>query len=103
MSKHSTSKTRRSRESQTDYKRIDAVGDKDIDYSDIPPVTAEQFAKGILRKDLKPAPGKKQITLRIDEDVLDWFRRRGRGYQTQINDLLREYMKAHNTSRPPRK
>jgi len=35
---------------------------------------------------------KKQITLRIDEDVLDWFKSRGKGYQSKINDVLRNWM-----------
>ena len=36
-----------------------------------------------------------QVTLRIDNDVLEWFKSQGRGYQTQINQLLRAYMEAH--------
>lgn len=39
-------------------------------------------------------PGKQSITIRIDVDVLDWFKRQGRGYQTRINKLLRSYMEA---------
>ena len=35
---------------------------------------------------------KKQITLRVDEDVLDWFRGRGKGYQSHINKALRFYV-----------
>jgi uncharacterized protein (DUF4415 family) len=35
------------------------------------------------------------VTLRIDNDVLDWFKSQGRGYQTQINSLLRAYMEAN--------
>lgn len=50
-----------------------------------------------MRKGLKPVARKKQITLRIDEDVIEWFKHRGPGYQTQINELLREYMKAHDS------
>lgn len=69
--------------------------DEDIDFTDIPELSAEDFARGILRKNLKPVQTKQQITLRIDEDVLAWFRGRGRGYQTQINNLLRAYMEAH--------
>ena len=38
---------------------------------------------------------KEAITIRLDADVLDWFRRRGRGYQTRINAVLRSYMEAH--------
>ena len=41
-----------------------------------------------------PEP-KGQITLRIDRDVLDWFRKSGRGYQTRMNAVLRSYMDAH--------
>jgi uncharacterized protein (DUF4415 family) len=40
---------------------------------------------------------KQQVTLRLDADVLDWFRARGRGYQTQINALLRAYVEAHRS------
>ena len=35
---------------------------------------------------------KKQITLRIDEEVLDWFKSQGKGYQSRINDVLRDYV-----------
>lgn len=38
-----------------------------------------------------------QLTLRVDSDVLDWFKARGRDYQTQINALLRAYMEAHKS------
>jgi uncharacterized protein (DUF4415 family) len=69
--------------------------DEDIDYSDNPKWTPEMFAKAVLRAGLQPVPRKEQITLRLDGDVLEWFRRRGPGYQTQINALLRAYMNEH--------
>lgn len=69
--------------------------DEDIDYSDIPPTTDEQFARMVVRKGLGDALTKEQVTLRLDSDVLAWFRARGKGYQTQINSLLRAYMDAH--------
>jgi uncharacterized protein (DUF4415 family) len=94
MKKRSSSKR-----SQTDWKRIDAMRDEDIDFSDIPPLTPEQFARAVVRVGLKPVPPKQQITLRLDADVLDWFRARGAGYQTQINSLLRAYMDAHRQQR----
>jgi len=84
-----------SHKSQTDWKRVDNLRDKDIDLSDSPEVTPEMFAKAILRKGLNPVVRKTQITLRIDEDVLSWFRRQGRGYQTRINTLLKAYKEAH--------
>lgn len=40
---------------------------------------------------------KKQVTLRLDADVLEWFRAQGRGYQTQINALLRAYVEAQRS------
>lgn len=69
--------------------------DEDIDLSDIPEITPEQFAKAIHRKGLKPITNKKQITLRIDEDVIDWFKSLGNGYQTRINAVLRAYVGAN--------
>jgi uncharacterized protein (DUF4415 family) len=66
-----------------------------IDLSDIPEVSPEAFAKGLVRKGLKPIVGKAQVTLRIDADVIEWFRGRGRGYQTRINSVLKAYKEAH--------
>ena len=83
--------------SQTDWERLDAMTDEDIDLSDCPEITPEMFAKAIVRRGLKPVPNKAQVTLRLDQDVLDWFKAQGRGYQTQINALLRAYMEAHQS------
>ncbi len=69
--------------------------DEDIDFSDNPEVPAEMFARGIVRRGLKPVPPKKQLTLRVDSDVVDWYKKQGRGYQTRINSLLRAYMMEH--------
>ena len=69
--------------------------DKDIDLSDNPELTPEMFAKAAVRQGLKPVPNKSQLTLRLDSDVLAWFKAQGRGYQTRINALLRAYMRAH--------
>ena len=77
------------RQSGTDWARIDSLRDEDIDYSDIPKLGPDFFANAILW----PGP-KKQITLRIDPDVLTFFRKHGRGYQTTINAVLRKYMEA---------
>ena len=90
MSKESTLK-----ESLTDWKRLDALQDEDIDLSDAPEITPEMFAKAVVRRGLKSPPSKQQITIRLDDDVLQWFRAQGDGYQTRINSLLRAYMEAH--------
>jgi uncharacterized protein (DUF4415 family) len=68
--------------------------DADIDFSDIPEVTPEMFAKGVVRRGLKPIT-KRQLTLRLDSDVIEWFKGQGNGYQTRMNALLRAYMEEH--------
>ena len=68
---------------------MDALRDEDIDFSDIPEQGADFFARAIVW----PGP-KKQITLRLDPDVLTFFRKQGRRYQTTINAVLRKYMEA---------
>src|SRR6185503_894917 len=80
---------------KTNLKRIDAMKDEDIDLSDNPEATPEMFARAIIRRNFKVIPRKKQLTLRIDSDVVDWYKLQGRGYQTRINSLLRAYMKEH--------
>jgi uncharacterized protein (DUF4415 family) len=86
-----------SMKSETDWKRVDAMTDEDIDLSDIPEISTEMFARAIVRRGLKPVSRKTQLTLRIDSDVLEWYKKQGAGYQTKINALLREYMKAHQS------
>jgi uncharacterized protein (DUF4415 family) len=81
-----------SRKSRTDWKRVDALKDEKIDFSDTPELTLEMFARAVVRRGLKPVARKKQLTLRIDSDVLEWYRRQGAGYQSLINALLRAYM-----------
>ena len=65
--------------------------DEDIDYSDIPEVD-ENFFKTAR---IVVPPGKKQLTLRLDADVLDWMKQQGKGYQSRINAILRSYYEAH--------
>ena len=69
--------------------------DDEIDTNDIPEISPEQFAQTVVRRGLQPVPSKAQLTIRVDREVLDWFRSQGRGYQTRINALLRAYMEAH--------
>ena len=62
---------------------------------DAPEWTPEMFARAIVRKGLKPVPTKSLLSLRVDSDVLAWFRAQGRGYQSRMNALLRAFMEAH--------
>jgi uncharacterized protein (DUF4415 family) len=57
--------------------------------------TPEMFARAIARKGLKAVPRKALLSLRIDSDVIEWFRKQGAGYQSRMNALLRAYMEAH--------
>ena len=86
-----------SNKSQTDWKRVDAQMNEDIDLSETPEISAEMFARATVRHGLKVTPRKTQLTLRIDSDVLDWYKNQGSGYQTKINALLRAYMDAHQS------
>ena len=74
----------------SDLKKIDAMSDEDIDYSDIP-----EFDEAFLDSvDMKFSPGKKQISLRVDADVLEWMKEQGKGYQSRMNAVLRAYYEA---------
>jgi uncharacterized protein (DUF4415 family) len=85
-----------SRKSQTDVKLLNSMKDSDIVIDRHAPAwTPDMFARAIVRKGLEPAPKKSLLSLRIDADVLEWFRSQGRGYQSRMNALLRAYMKAH--------
>lgn len=66
---------------------------KDIDYSDIPKLTGEQLSK---MKPLHPVdaklykPRKETVTIRLDADVLQTLRKSGKGWQTHLNDFIRQ-------------
>ena len=68
------------------------MSDEEIDYSDIPPLRDDFFKVAHIRWPEK----KKQVTLRIDPDVIEYFRKQGKGYQSMINAVLRKYVEAHN-------
>ena len=73
---------------RTDFERLGAMTDDEIDCSDIPAFTEEFLAAA---KWIVEAPEKEQITIRVDKSVLDFYRKTGRGYQTRINAVLRSY------------
>jgi len=83
-----------SKVSKTDWKRLAKMDDKDIDTSDIPELDDDFFQKAEIK-----VPPKQPVTLRLDSDVLVWFKSQGQGYQTRINKLLRSYMESQQ---PPR-
>jgi uncharacterized protein (DUF4415 family) len=74
----------------TDFKRLRAMRDSEIDFSDIPKLGKSFWATARLTM---PEP-KDRLTIRVDHDVVKWLKKRGKGYQTRINAILRSYMEA---------
>lgn len=70
--------------------RLRRKPDADIDYSDIPKTDAAFWAKATVSV---PA-AKSMISIRVDRDVLEWYRRQARRYQTLMNAVLRKYKEA---------
>ena len=59
-----------------------------------PEADVRHIVRSIVRRGLAPAPYKTSISLRVDADVLAWFKARGPGYQTRMNEVLRAFMEA---------
>jgi uncharacterized protein (DUF4415 family) len=88
-------------ESRRKLRNIAEMKDEDIDTSDIPELTAEQFRRGL--RGMLYRPIKRPITIRLDSDVIAWLKKDGPGYQTKANRLLRSAMvESHSQKRGPR-
>ncbi len=70
---------------------IAAIPDSAIDYSEIPPLTETFWTNAVRNPFYKPV--KKQVTVRVDADVLAWLKTKAaKGYQSRLNQVLREAM-----------
>ena len=78
------------KKSGTDWRFLKEESDEAIDFSDIPKLGPDFWKKAVLRMPQK----KESLTLRLDHDVVAWFRGTGRGYQTKMNAVLRSYVRA---------
>jgi uncharacterized protein (DUF4415 family) len=76
---------------RTDWKRLESMQDKDIDCSDIPELDEIFWKNAVLVYPEK----KERLTVRFDADVVNWFKKQGRGYQTRMNTVLRSFYEAH--------
>jgi uncharacterized protein (DUF4415 family) len=81
----------------TDWTRVDALTDADIEKAfaedpDAPPLLDEEWFR--TAEVFLPVP-KAPISIRLNRDVLDWFKAQGPGYQSRINAVLTAYVKAH--------
>ena len=75
---------------KANLQRIAALPDAEIDTSDIPELTSAQLAE--MKRPEHFRPVKKQITARLDADVLAWLKAGGKGYQSRMNAILRQAM-----------
>jgi len=89
---------------KSNLKKIDSHILGEADYKDIPELPENFFTDGQLLLDGQPvkrrrgkqkAPVKKQLTVRLNSDVVDFFKDQGRGWQAKINKALVDYVKAH--------
>ncbi len=78
--------------SKTDWARVKSGKPEAPD--DHPEADIKHIVRGVVRRGLQPVPPKASISLRVDQDVLDWFKAQGPGYQTRINTVLRAFRDA---------
>ncbi|NJL42316.1 MAG: BrnA antitoxin family protein [Pseudanabaena sp. SU_2_4] len=81
--------------SRTDWSRIDAMTDDDIDTSDIPPLTDEFFSKAKLRI---PSSQLATVAVRVDSETLTWFQSKGEDAEQHMAAALRIYAEAQKTA-----
>jgi uncharacterized protein (DUF4415 family) len=77
---------------ESDWERVEAMTDGEIDTSDIPPLNTEFFQRARVRMP------KAQITMQIDSDLLQWFQAQGNDYERRMNAALRLYVDAHRAA-----
>ena len=76
---------------EQEKKRLDLMTDDKIDYSDNSATDENFWGKvKIVQPQLKA-----KVTMRLDQSIVDWFKKEGRGYQTRINTILKSYIQAH--------
>ena len=80
--------------SKTDWARFQSGAGSVKPTPEHPEADVRHIVRGLVRKGLKPLPAKASISLRMDQDVLDWFKAQGAGYQTRIKTVLRAFRDA---------
>jgi uncharacterized protein (DUF4415 family) len=80
---------------RTEIAALMKIKDQDIDLSDIPEV--QEWSGAVAGKFYRPV--KKQLTIRLDADIIAWIKSQGRGYQTRINGMLRSMMQKESSGR----
>jgi len=89
------SRATRSAKGKTDWGKLKAMPDSAIRFTkDAPRTSPEDWANAVAHRGLPLPVRKEQIALRVDADVLAWFRAQGSGWQTRMNEVLKAYWKA---------
>ena len=78
--------------SKTDWARLRSASAAPA--ADHPEASVRHIVRGVVRRGLQLQPVKAAISLRLDQDVLEWFKTQGPGYQTRINAVLRAFRDA---------
>jgi uncharacterized protein (DUF4415 family) len=80
--------------SRTDWPRLEARAKPASPTTEHPEADIRHIVRGVVRRGLQPLPAKASISIRVDQDVLEWFKAQGPGYQTRINTVLRAFRDA---------
>ena len=80
----------------SDLKKVDAIRDEDIDFSDLPLQDPKDWKNGKWVRYVISNTKKQPVTLRLDLSIINWFKKmtNNKGYQTAINEVLKEYVKS---------
>jgi uncharacterized protein (DUF4415 family) len=89
-----TKRSSTSAKSKTDRARLHSSAATAAPSPEHPEADVSHIVRGIVRRGLEPVPSKTLVSLRVDEDVLAWFKAQGPGYQTRINAVLRAFRDA---------
>ena len=89
--------------SRTDWERVDALSEEEIDTSEIPPLTDADFARSEWRFPASASSGSQalpqvRVEVFVDEDILAWFQSQGQDYPQRMRAALRLYAEAHRTA-----
>lgn len=89
------SRATKSAKGQTNWDALKAMPDADITFTgDAPPTCPSDWADAVAHRGLPFPTKKEQIALRVDADVIQWFRATGSGWQTRMNAVLKAYCSA---------
>jgi uncharacterized protein (DUF4415 family) len=80
--------------SETDWARLASDAPEKAPTRAHPEADVKHIVRAMVQRGLAPLPSKSSISLRVDQDVLEWFKAQGTGYQTRINTVLRAFRDA---------